>query len=1053
MSKGASSTRALALGACAVVLAFGGLSRWLPDPAAPAAETVAVAVADEACEHDHAPTGHVCGLDAKALLTQFQAAITERGRVHETEALGADGVGGLRVRSEWNLGWTEGAELGAILAGQEVELVRSLPGLRQALLRADAADLGALRADPRVRFCEPNLAARVALTPNDPFFPQLAGHRNANLERAWDLTTGDPRALVAVLDTGVDPTHPDLQNRLLPGFDFVNQTATLRDDNGHGTAMCGIVVAEGNNQLGVTGVAFDSRVLPVKVADANGLASVADVAAGIDYAIQQGAKVINLSLGTPLGSQALRDAIDRALNAGVVVVAAAGNDPVHHEMFPAAYPGVVSVTALGAGVDPELSYECVLGEGVEVGAVGEGLVTTLPGDVYGFVSGSSASSAFTAGVASLIIARSPGLTAKQVARSLSEAGERIDALAGLERTYRFGRLNAERALLRADAAFADVAVVEVELSPRQPVAGQQVQAVVTVENQGHATVAGLPLRLQYQAAGQGRIEVGVRGLATLVAGDTQELTFTFVAPAAGAYQLSGIVNQAPGETEVVDNRLDLGWVVGAAASADVRVVRRWLTAPDVAAGTVTAFVEVQNVGTQPVQALTLTGRVDRVVSAKPGSGLPPGNPQTVNLGQRVIPTLAVGAKETVSFVYTIPTPAPAGLLRCTLDALPQAGELTPGDNRAVYDFMLGQAGPLGGLYQQSNGVDVIPDAPWRVEPGIPYLPVQVFVPSKGGRTASTSLEIERTTIRVRDTPTGAATLVYEDRAGMAPNFVPGGLEVVDELGQPRQGGKAFDLFGEDVLDVNGRHDILRVPRQALGVADRPAQPEVKFVEVQVEWTSRRNLIFGLRRTRHGSHRVVLKVVFSSAELPQLPGDNHYYDVHHHTIAEWYFGSALDIFAPRKAYGGPLQMVFESCYAMGILSAPTAHEAWGRIVTTDHMAFNNRTIPDPDGADHRPPFGPQAPGMHPPGVGQLEAFRNVLGPTAGEEVAFKQDVPLPKIQPVIDRLLRTCSPGCRSARTCCSTARKTTVEGPWHGGGWLRGPGNPNIDVDLFTPAE
>ena len=1049
MIEGAHRTRAFALVATIVVVfAYLGLARLLPEPVAREVATVAPAASEpEADEHDHGKPGHDCGLEAKALLTQFQAAITERGRVHTTEPVAAGGVGGLRVTAEWNVGLTAGAEVSALLAEHGAELLRDLPLLDLALVRASDEAAEALRADPRVRFLEPNLAARVALTPNDPFFPQLKGHQNASLERAWDLTTGDPRALVAVLDTGVDPTHPDLANRLLPGFDFVNNTAALRDDNGHGTAMCGIVVAEGNNNLGVTGVAFNSRVLPVKVADANGLASVADVAAGIDYAIQQNAKVINLSMGTPIDSQVLRDAIDRALNAGVVVVAAAGNDPVHHEMFPAAHPGVVSVTAMSAGVDAELAYEGVVAEGVDAGAVGEGVVTTLPGDVYGFVSGSSAASAFAAGVASLVIARTPGLTAKEVKRTLAEAGDRIDAFAGLESTFRFGRLNAERAVLRSDRAFADVAVTDIQLVPRQPNPGQQVQAVMTVTNQGHTQVTGLPVRLQYQAAGQGRIEVGVRGLTPLIPGDSQQITINFPAPPANAYQITSIVNNAPGETEVADNRLDIGWVVAAGAAPDVRIVRRWMTAPDLAAGTVTAFVEVENAGTAPVANLTLDANVERVVSAKPGSGLPPGNPQTVNLGQRVLPNLAVGARETVSFVYTIPNPAPAGLLRCTLNAVPQPGEMTPGDNTAIFDFMLGQAGPLTGLYQQSNGVDLIPDAPWRIEPGIPYVPVQVFVPSKGGRTASTKLTIERTRIAVLDTPTAPGTLIYDDPAGSPPSLAPTGLEIVDELGVVRSGGKGFDVFGEDRLDVNGRHDILRVPRSSFGVVDRPATTEVKFVEVVVDWTSRRNLIFGLRRTRRGSHRVVLRVAFSSAELPTIPGDNHYYDVHHHTIAEWYFGSALDIFAPRKAYGGPLQMVFESCYAMGILDQPTAAEAWGRIITTDHSAFNNRTIPDPDGADHRPPFGPQAPALHPPGVGQHQAYRNVLGPTAAEEVAFKQDIPLPKIHSVIDRLLDLL-PGLPLGAHML-TYRANHVEGPWHGGGWLQGPGNPNIDVNLF----
>ncbi|MCW8140881.1 MAG: hypothetical protein KIT58_18415, partial [Planctomycetota bacterium] len=343
----------------------------------------------------------------------------------------------------------------------------------------------------------------------------------------------------------------------------------------------------------------------------------------------------------------------------------------------------------------------------------------------------------------------------------------------------------------------------------------------------------------------------------------------------------------------------------------------------------------------------------------------------------------------------------------------------------------------------------------RIDPQRPYVPVQVFVPSKGGRTPATRLRVTRSEVLVRDTPTGPGTRVYDDAWGMRPTAAPQGLVIVDELGAPRTGATAQDLFGDVELDMNGRHDVLRLPRDVLGVPLAPAALTDKFVDVKVSWEQRRTLLFGLTSTRSGSHRAVMRVRFSPTALPSLPGENHYHDVHHHTIAEWYFGSPLDLFAPRKAYGGPLQMVFESAYAMGVIAAPTQQAAWGRIITTDHSSFNNRTIPDPDGPDHRPPFGPQSPARN-PGVGQLEAFRNVLGPSVGEEVAFKQDIPIPKIHiPFVNQLVNQLAnllPGVPLGAHML-LYHADHVEGPWHGGGWLRGPGNPNVDVNLFPLLE
>ena len=1019
----------------------------------PALEPAPACAEDE--EHAHTG-GHVCGLDAKAMLARFQSAVEEKRAIHPTVPCKVGGVETLAVARQVNLGLEPPAfqadSLEALLARHGLQLVRALPGSGLAVCEtgAEVIDptplLAALAAEPWVRYAEPNFTARVALTPQDPFFSLAEGSKQARIEAAWDLTTGQPSIVVAVLDTGADVNHPDLRGQLLPGWDFVNQGPDVRDDNGHGTAMCGIIAAAQDGQ-GSVGVAFGARVLPVKVADAMGLASVADVAAGIDYALAQGARVVNLSMGARVGSQTLKAAIDRALQAGVLVVASAGNDPVHTEMFPAAYPGVLSVTTMSKDPVPAPGWEAPLAEGIEVGAPGEEVLTTLPGGVYGFVSGSSAAAAWTSGVAALCASRNQALAGAALGRVLRTSQTPAPALVGLESIYRFGRLDARTAVERAAPNYPDVAVSGLRVVPRVPAPGAPATLVVELENQGQVPLQAGILRLERVLAAGQRLELAAGQVTGLIPGERRELRFGFGAPPAGTHRIEATLSAAPGETETADNVRVYQLEVDAAAPPDLAVVSRTLSTPDVAQGTVTLTVEVENRGSAPVHLGSVQAELVEVRSAALAAASGVALPAPVSLGRALLPDLPPGQKAPASFTWTIPGSVPTGLLEIKASVTPQPGERVTEDNQVITHFMLGGAGPLQGLYQQSNGVDVILDSCWRIEPGRPYVPLQVFVPSKGGRTAGTRLRFTRAEVLLRDQPTGPATPLYQDVRGAAPSLAPAGLEIVDELGQPRGGPNALDLFADAELDANGRHEILRFPVAGMGLPGTLGAPVTRYLDSKVWWEQSRPLFFFWTTSRSGSHRSVLRVRFADAPLPALPGENHYHDVHHHTIAEWFFGSPLDVFAPRKAYGGPMQMVFESGYAMGFLPAPTPQAAWGKIISTDHNCFNNRTIPDPDGPDHRPPFGHTAASQHPAGQGQLEAYRTLLGPSAGEEVTWKQDVPLPRIHPVVNQILNLL-PGLPLGAHML-TYHADHVEGPWHGGGWLRGPGSPNIDVPLF----
>jgi serine protease len=219
---------------------------------------------------------------------------------------------------------------------------------------------------PEVAWAEPAYIARASqsragfFSPNDEFYRFQWNMRMLNAERVWGIQKGDRSVAVAVIDTGVayedfGPFRkaPDWGDTVfLPGFDFVHRDSHPNDDEGHGTHVASTIAEETNNATGVTGLAFDCAIMPVKVLDENGEGLFFDIAEGINFAVNfsQGGenpvKVINLSLGGTSESIVVREAIDRALAAGITVVAATGNENAGSVDYPAAHPGVIAVGAV-----------------------------------------------------------------------------------------------------------------------------------------------------------------------------------------------------------------------------------------------------------------------------------------------------------------------------------------------------------------------------------------------------------------------------------------------------------------------------------------------------------------------------------------------------------------------------------------------------------------------------------------------------------------------------------------------------------------------------------
>jgi thermitase len=295
-----------------------------------------------------------------------------------------------------------------------------------------------LRADPAVRYVELDHVAHASVIPDDPEFATQWGLAQTGVPDAWASVRGSG-VTVAVVDSGVKAL-PDFAGRLLPGYDFVNDDNNADDDNGHGTMSAGVIAAAGDNGVGIAGICWLCKILPVKVLGSDGSGSYSAIAAGIRYAADHNADIINLSLGGASDSQLLRDAVAYAVGKGSMVIAAAGNEgsPIPH--FPAAIPSVLAVGGSTAG-DARYPWSNHGSSWVDLAAPGCNPAQGTSGVVSLFC-GTSSATPFASGVAALLASTTPTpspatirtvlmSTAVPLAGNWVGSG-RIDAAAALE---------------------------------------------------------------------------------------------------------------------------------------------------------------------------------------------------------------------------------------------------------------------------------------------------------------------------------------------------------------------------------------------------------------------------------------------------------------------------------------------------------------------------------------------------------------------------------------------------------------------------------------------
>ena len=363
------------------------------------------------------------------------AAVAQPHGIASGRLLVAPHAGGDIVEFHRALGAQGGHSRGR-LYGMDVHWVDVPPGLER-----DVA--GRLGGHPHVRFAEVDELVPVAALVNDPKFGNEWHLPMVSAPAAWDISTGTG-VTIAILDTGVDGTHPDLSSQMVPGWNFYDNNSNTSDVHGHGTAVAGTAAARSNNAIGIASVAGGARIMPIRISDPAGYAYWSTVAQGLNWAANNGARVANISYVGVSASSTVQTAASYFRSKGGVVVVCAGNTGASDSTAP---NGVMLVVAATNESDQRASFS-TFGTFVDMAAPGSNIVTTGRGGVYQTWNGTSFASPIVAATAALVIARRPDFTADQIEATLLLSATDLGA-SGADIYFGAGRVNAAAALTRA----------------------------------------------------------------------------------------------------------------------------------------------------------------------------------------------------------------------------------------------------------------------------------------------------------------------------------------------------------------------------------------------------------------------------------------------------------------------------------------------------------------------------------------------------------------------------------------------------------------------------
>jgi subtilisin family serine protease len=394
-----------------------------------------------------------------ALVAVFTAAQSHLTFAQATKADGADGVSaqGIREKARKQISFVPGRVLVkyrddrpvyaySLMNAEGAREASELPGTRVRMISLpegtdERAFVQALRLLPDVEFAElDELVPPSEMIPNDPSYGSQWHLPMIQTPAAWSTTSGTPNVTIAIIDTGVDPTHPDLQSKLVPGWNFWDNNADSSDVYGHGTAVAGTAAALGNNGVGVASIAWGCQIMPIRICDPSGSGSLSAMANGLIWAADRGARVANISYQVS-DSLTVKSAAQYFQSKGGVVTIAAGNDGSFDSTSDNPY--VLTVGATNSA--DALAGFSTTGNNIDLTAPGVGIQTLNRDSGYAPWSGTSFSAPIVAGVAALVISANPNLAAAQVQNVIKQSVDDLGS-AGWDPSYGWGRVNAARAV-------------------------------------------------------------------------------------------------------------------------------------------------------------------------------------------------------------------------------------------------------------------------------------------------------------------------------------------------------------------------------------------------------------------------------------------------------------------------------------------------------------------------------------------------------------------------------------------------------------------------------
>ena len=440
-----------------------------------------------------------CGAFMAAVLVCFATGGFNLGTAHAgkqntngTEPMGQFVAGRVLVKFHDNVLPDHARQIIAALGARDVEEIQ---GIRVHILdlpyQASELNLAkAFRSRPEVEFVElDQILPLQQMVPNDPLYdnPNSWSLLKINAPEGWSIETGSSNVIIAILDTGVEVTHPELASKIVPGWNIYNNNADTTDIYGHGTAVAGTAAASSNNSVGVASVAWGCRIMPIRISDNAGYASYSNIASGLTWAADHGARVANISYDVS-GSRTVSTAAKYFQGKAGVVASAAGNQGIACSSSDDPY--ILTVGATDSS--DNLFYWSNMGNNLDLVAPGT-VYTTVLGGLYGVGGGTSFASPIVAGAAALVLSVNPNLTPGQVQNLLKQGADDL-GVAGWDSNFGSGRVNVGHALSLALAAGSGVDSTSPSVSIMTPgegslVAGTVNVAVSTSDNTGVVKVS------------------------------------------------------------------------------------------------------------------------------------------------------------------------------------------------------------------------------------------------------------------------------------------------------------------------------------------------------------------------------------------------------------------------------------------------------------------------------------------------------------------------------------------------------------------------------------